>query len=397
MVENVNTEKINAETVSDNTLISPPENKKGRRRKLHEITALNDIKFSGPLSYRHFRIFAWLCLAIAQVGFFLSVASNVNETLGKDIFWLQTVCTAFGSLALPFFLIASFAVILNAKDGYKKLILLYILSFVLCVIAFLVVYNHYLVGLVNILSQGDTEAVHGLDALIYLASGNGFIAFNIFVDLLQFTLFTFFINYHPVKHFQGKKIIIFRLFALIPVIYEIASFTLKTLSASGNVMLSVYVFPFLTTKSPTMFLLFLALAFFIKVRERIYKKRGRALSDYKAFLKTNANSLHFSIYTCITIVVSVVIDFIALILVASFMAYSMGGGKEVMTEAFSMANSLGFGDALGLLIIIPFLLLFSYTKTYKNDTVDKFIPFGGVALIVAVIVEGVFRIIELLI
>ncbi|MBO4251934.1 MAG: hypothetical protein J5911_04675 [Clostridia bacterium] len=395
MLEKDNIEKTNPEVVPEEASGVSPKRKNGRRIKLYEITAANDIKFRGPFSYRHFRIFAWLCVAMAPIGFFLSAAANINEALGNNLYWIQTICKIIGNLSLPFFLIASFAVILNAKDGYKRLIILYALSFAVCILGFFVIYNHYLVGLVNILSEGKPEAIDTLDDLIYAASGNGFIAFNIFVDLLQFTLFTCFINYYPVKRFQGKKIVIFRLFALIPIIYEIVSFTLKTLSATGNVVLSVYVFPFLTTKSPVLFLLFLPLAFFIKVRERIFKKHNKSLSDYKAFLKTNANSLHFAVYTCITIVIVVLIDLIVFITVAAFIASSSGGG-EAIAEAFATASSLGFGGAFGLLITIPFVLLFSYTKTYQNDIVDKFIPFGGVAFIMLVVVEGAYRMIELL-
>ena len=40
------------------------------RRRKHKIlarSAENDIRYRGPLSYRHFRIFAWICLALTQV------------------------------------------------------------------------------------------------------------------------------------------------------------------------------------------------------------------------------------------------------------------------------------------------------------------------------------------
>lgn len=396
MTENKITENTSAENVSDNSeAVIPAEEKKRQRRKLHEVTALNDIKYRGPFSYRHFRIFAWITMAMAQAGFFLSIVTEIETELVGQVSWLIRLLSALGGLTLPFFLIASFAVILNAKNGYKKLIILYSLSFLGCIVAFFVVYNHYILGIFHILLQDASEATSYADQILIVVSKNGFIAFNIFVDLLQFTLFTFFINYHPTKRFKGKKIIFFRLFALLPVLYEIFSFTLKMLAATNNIVLSVYVYPILTTKSPTMFILFLGLAFFIKIRERIYRKRNKTLTEYKAFLKTNVNSWHFSVYTSVSIVLSVILDFALWVVVAAFIAVSNGGGQEVMFEAFITANGLGFGDSLGLLIIVPFVLLFSYTKTYKDDTIDKFIPFGGVALIAAVYVEGAFRILQL--
>ena len=387
--------QTDAENVSENAENVFIEQKKRRHKKLHEITALNDIKYRGPFSYRHLRIFAWVFMAMAQVGFFLSAASNIDKQFGEEIAGLSQFFKSFGSLTLPLFLIASFAVILHAKDGYKNLILLYTFGCLGCILAFIVVYNHYIVGILALLTDDGSEASMTASNFIYVISGNGFISFNIFIDLLQFTLFTFFVNYHPVKHFKGKKMIIFRLFAIIPIMYEAASITLKILSALNCVVLPVYVFPFLTTKPPAVFILFLALTFFIKTRERIFKKRNRTLSEYKAFLKTNANSLHFSVYTCIIIVVSVIVDFIVLILVASFIFVYNGGGENILLEAFTTANKLGFGESLGLLLIIPFVLLFSYTKTYKDNMIDKFIPFGGVALIAMVYVEGAFRLLEL--
>lgn len=41
---------------------------------------------------------------------------------------------------------------------------------------------------------------------------------NLFIDLFMCTLFMFFLDYVPEKHFQGKKLRIFRAMALIPVI-----------------------------------------------------------------------------------------------------------------------------------------------------------------------------------
>lgn len=72
------------------------DNKKRRRRKLHEITAENDIKFRGPLSYRHLRIVAWICFAMAQAGVVLSVAAKADPVWGAEIAWiinlLQLLC-----------------------------------------------------------------------------------------------------------------------------------------------------------------------------------------------------------------------------------------------------------------------------------------------------------------
>lgn len=368
--------------------------KKRRRKKLHEIDAENDIKFRGPFSYRHLRIFAWIFLAMAQIATMLSVAGKIDGEWYEGIRWLASVLSFFGNLTLPLFLLAAFSIILNAKDGYKSIIIMYAAGFVGVILAYIFVYHHYILGLLTKIIKDRGEVRSSAQVLLQIISGSGFIAINIFADLLLCTLFTFFINYHPTKYFQGKKIIIFRLFALLPIIYELVSIVLKILAVSGKITLSFYLYPFLTTKPPAMFLMFLALAVFIKIRERIYRKRGKTLAEYKKFLKTNANSLHFSVYACIIAIITVIIDVIVLVIVTSVLFNEAGGGDAVeLLEAFSSALKLGFGESVVLIFAIPFIMLFSYTKTYKDKMVDRVIPLGGVGLLVAVYIEGVFQLI----
>lgn len=370
-------------------------NKKRRRRKLHEITAENDIKFRGPLSYRHLRIVAWICFAMAQAGIVLSVAAKADPVWGAEIAWIINLLQLFGNLTIPLFLLASFAVILNAKDGYKNIIVFYAVCCVGFIIAFVVVYNHYLVGLVKAYSQDKESAAATTESIIQfitVMSGTGFFSMNVFLDLLLCTLFTYFINYHPVKRFQGKKLKWFRLFALIPVMYELASITLKIMAGLGEILLPVWVYPFLTSKPPAMFFMFILLAFFIKIRERIYRKRGKTLKDYKSFLKTNANSLHFSVYTTIIIIISIILDIIMLLVMTVILTLASGDVSEMsVISAFMLTLKLGFGGSIIMILAIPFVMLFSYTKTYKDGLIDKAIPVGGVALTVFVYFEGIFQ------
>ena len=95
MTENKRTENTSAEIVSDNSeAVIPAEEKKRQRRKLHEVTALNDIKYRGPFSYRHFRIFAWITMAMAQAGFFLSIATEIETELVGQVSWLIRLLSA---------------------------------------------------------------------------------------------------------------------------------------------------------------------------------------------------------------------------------------------------------------------------------------------------------------
>ena len=90
-------------------IISKPVAQEKRRRfkKLHEVTAADDIRYRGPLSYRWFRIFAWLCVASGVVYLLL----NLGTTLSGDpnLFGaLPKVLEYAKGLSLPFFLIVVF-------------------------------------------------------------------------------------------------------------------------------------------------------------------------------------------------------------------------------------------------------------------------------------------------
>ena len=112
--------------------------KKHKKRSIYEVTPENDIKFHGPLSYRHFRIIGWASLIIAQIGVFLSADEGLASGLGHYGF-LPTFLSFFGNLVAPLFLIAAFSVVLTAKNGYRKLITLYVGLSILMYIGFILV------------------------------------------------------------------------------------------------------------------------------------------------------------------------------------------------------------------------------------------------------------------
>ena len=59
----------------------------------------------------------------------------------------------------------------------------------------------------------------------------------------------------------------------------------------------------------------------------------------------------------------------------------------------SMVQALGFGQCVGLMIAIPAVLLFSYTKKEQYQQLDMLLPFVGIALILLIYVEGTYDII----
>ena len=371
--------------------------KKRERRGIHQITIENDIKYRGPLSYRHLRIFAWFFLAISQLGTILTFGTTVYSNQNMFGSWPGILSSA-SSLMAPLFLLAAFATVLNAKNGYRRLILIYSGAAIGMYLLFVIVYLHYVIGLLSAVLGYDT-ANFTAEILLKLISGNGFIAFNIFIDLLLFTLLTFFVNYHPTRFFQKKKIYIFRAFALIPILYEAGSIVLKILSTFDIVSISPYLFPLLTTKPPVAFLVFVAMVVFVKIREILFVKRGKTKEEYKAFQKTNLNSLHFSIVLSVNVLVAAIVDAILLTVLTfnTIPAEAYLEGADYASYLFNqvgVVTSWGFGKTVVMILVIPFIMLFDYKKTHKNPVIDAIIPVAGIALIILIYIEGGFEVLK---
>lgn len=375
--------------------------RKKKRRHFSEITAENDIKFRGPLTYRHLRIMAWVALAIAQIGVMLTVYKRFDAGAAATIDSINTVTGLLGTLATPLFLFANFAIILSGRESFKKSLIRFGALAGAFLLAFIIVYAHYILGILTALCGGDRATAREL-FLSVVQLGHGYLAFNIFLDLLLCTLFLFFLNYKPKKIFVGKKLIIFRLFALLPLIYEAVSVTLKILSSMGTIALLPWFYPFLTTKPPLAFLMFIALGLHLKRREHSYIKRGKTAEEHKEFINTNANSLHFSIHTSVVIVITVILDAVLFVLIAAICVSTVPGIEDpavmgaAIESALSMVYHWGFGQSIPLLLLIPIVMFFSYTRTCKHPKFDIFVPLAGVALIVLLYIEGAFQLICLL-
>ena len=369
-----------------------------RRKYIHEVTQENDIKFHSPLSYRYFRIFGWIFLAVAQVGVILSFGCSLYKNPQLYGQW-PTILSFFSSLMAPLFLIAAFSQVITAKNGYKKLILMYGGLSVLLFLVFLLVYEHYIVGTVKVINPEDAHGV--VNMLFTVLSGHGFLAFNIFIDLLLCTLVTYFINYHPKKYFQGKLMYLFRSFAILPIAYEAGSITAKVLASLGKIVLHPLISPLLTTKAPLAFLIFVFMALFIKSGERFYIKKGKTHEDYEKFKDTNVNSLHFSLFLSGIIIFVGIIDIILMLgltysVIKPYIQPGLTNDQMLFlfTSGLKTVNSWGIGKTSIMILIVPLVLLFDYKKTHKNKMIDTLIPVAGIALIVIIYIEVGYEVLK---
>ncbi|MBR3739235.1 MAG: hypothetical protein IKN04_02115 [Clostridia bacterium] len=397
--EILNIKKVKRKTIRQNT--------QQKRRPRREVVTQHDIRYRGPLSYRHMMILGWLCVFLSQVSLVLGLAGQFDSGIAEASKEIVAVGSYAGSLFMPFLLLANFSKILSSKQQFKSLLLTYGGLSTAMGLALPLVYEHYVKGVAATAAQLSPE-FEGEILLLFQENvfKDGYLAYNLFIDLFLCTLFMFFLTYHFKRPIWRGWVISFRMLAILPVMYELACIVLKTLCKNGNITLPMYASCFLSTKPPMSFAAFIALALFIKRRERIFLKNGRTYEEYGLFLETNANSLHFSVHACVTFIIAAVLDimiFIAFstlmtagdVMAAGEMAEQVIENKEMLTDmamrtAF-VAQAAGFGESLVLLFVAPFVLLFSYTRKHKDTKMDLFIPVIGIAAIVALYTEAVFR------
>ena len=394
VVETIQEEQPLVEEVSNEQVVDQPQEKpkskhqlrkeKRREKRLARIKARlfkpNDIKYQGPLSYRYLRIFAWLAVIIGQMAFLASLATKM---MGWNILKpeLQAVFSSLSSLSTPLFIVASFGLVLNHKRTFKSILFLYGGAFLAVGLGIDLLYLRYISGL--FVKLGLSPETIGV--VTYFFSNK--VEVNVFSDLFAFVLFHFFVNYTPKKCFKGKKVAFFRALCAIPVIFVLVSFALKIGSTVGSLELSFYIYPFLTTKSPLVFCVFVLASLWIKNREKLFLSFGATREEYKAFLLTKRNSLSFSLQLSKIILVFSILDLFLGIVFVIIMAIA---GMPV-DQGIQAMGVFGLGQCVPLLIAIPFILLYSYTRTHKNGNIDVLLPIIGIGLIVLTYIEAVYQ------
>lgn len=364
-----------------------PKKKRNRfylfRHHLHNES--NDISYRGPLSYRHLRIIAWVCMMFMALSVLFSAFAKSKPNLETA----SSVFQVIGSLALPLFLVANFSHIMRNRKNLRSVIKLYGLAALgMMFVAFAFAFRYYFT-IVNRyhFDQEYYEVSKSILEFFLNMYVNKFVFLNVFIDLFLCSIAFAFLTYTPKKFFKGKKIILFRLLVLLPVAYEIACVYLKLhCLTSETFMIPWYIFPLLTTKPPMLLLSFLILTIIIVIRKRIYMKKNNCSEhQYEEFLKTNANSLHFSIITVVVLLVAVLIDILVYAIVCDHIATKLGVELE---DAMDQVYKTGLGATIPVVFTFPIIILFSYSRDYKDKIIDKIIPAAGVSLCILAAVEA---------
>ena len=380
--------------------------KKGSRISKYERTTANDISYRGPLSYRHLLVIGWICISFKVLDLLISLGIKIDPNQPQWMLTLGKVAGFLGAFALPMFLIANFAIILDKKKTYKQQLIKFGGLSLGVILVFIIVKEHYAVGLVTAVIGNRADAGRLVDEAIYQWAMTGSLIFNLFIDLFMCTLFMFFLEYEPQTRFQGKKLRLFRAMALLPVLYEAGALALRITVVMTDFKPPYIVYPFLTTKPFMSFVLFIILALHIRFDESRFKKRDKSPEDFEEYTRTNDHSLRFSIFTSVMILVTGAIDFIVYVLCTVYLTYVAAGINpdtavltqeaektldEVLPLAMKVVGAWRFGEHYMMILLIPVILLFSYTRNHKNMKADTFIPIGGVVLALLVAIEGTYQ------
>ena len=377
-----------------------------KRIALHLISKENDIKFRGPLSYRHMRIIGWITMVCAQIAIILAAAgkywansSNPHNFAALSV--SESVFSMIGSLAVPLFLLANFALILSSRNDIKRLVILHTGFAIGFYLIFLLIYERYLVGIFTKFFEDMGRPLLDTTLRVFMSK---FLSLNVFVDLLMCSLTYFFATYKPQKIFTGKRIYIFRALIILPIAYEVTCLLLKGFSMAEELFLiPMEVLPLLTTKPPLTFFAFVIVILFMKFRETIFLKRTNGDEEkYEEFLQTNRNSLHFSVFISIIFTIVVVIDIILFFIffignIFDYIDYYGGDAATAIDVLYNNLSYWGIGKTIPLILSIPFIMLFSYTRKYAKKTkmLDTIIPLAGVLLILITYIEGFYEVIVL--
>ena len=373
------------------------EKVKKKRTKFHEFNAENDMKYRGPLNYQHFQILGWACIVAAVAAAVISLGGKVaGEAVIKQFGTLGSVLSFLSQFSLPLLLMASFSRILNSNDYGKKLLMINGGAAVGIFLFTLLIGGRYFIGILQKIVIPEERVVPMVTEIVHGFVPGGFLAFNMFVDLFLCTLTMFLLNVRPKRFFTGKKLLILRFLAILPIGYEAFCFWLKIQAIRGQVSLPLWSFPLLTMKPPVMILLFIVMAFVVKIREYRYCKHGNTHEDYQAFMQTNRNSFHLSVRLCILMVIFAVVDLFLLVLLTYLNADSAGAlnaAGELAEEAYSdtfvsLSLAVGIGKSWPIGLLAPFMLLFSYNKEPKNKIISMILPAVAIVLCAFIVLEA---------
>ena len=356
----------------------------------------DDITYSGPLSYRHFKVIGWVLLILHMLVPIMKIGAGLDPFLAKMLATPLTVLELFTPLSVSFLLIASMSQLI-VKGDYTKQMLTNGTATLGIILVFELFYHRYIVTTVNYFVGDRLATLSMINEIFSIINPVGFMTFNVFLDLFLCTCVMFFLNYEPRRFFVGERLKWFRCLVVLPIVYELACLWLKLMANSGDFHMPLSLFPFLTAKPPMMFFVFCAMVAYQLTRERRFCAGGRTHEEYQAYLGTNRDSWQFARFSAIICLVAGALDLIIVIVAivgevgANIQTLSAMSGDELNvfgSQLVSKYANAGFGGSLDLLFFAPIMLLFNYRKSYENTTIELAIPIVSVIALIIIYLEA---------
>ena len=329
------------------------------------------MRYHGPLSYRGVKIFGLLFLFLGLISEFVPILVELYGGESTTVEWLAQVFSWLQQASLPLILVSAFCIILNTEQAIKPIVLVYAICALLIYGGTMFVFWHYLVPIIGMVYPELSGADLYIKANELVVGDLGDIVnYNVFLDLALCTLFYFFLIYKPAK-LSARGLKIFRCCAILPILYVLGSIVVYGLYKNGVITLDVAGLAALVCRAPAVYLVFFALTLFLKFRQVLYLKYVGNIDQYNAYMASNKNPWHFSLFcSCILAIVSLV---------------------DFLLSLVPGATNFAIGRSYMLFLAIPFVLLMRYTKNYQNKSVDVMLPIVLIALIAFVIIEVVFK------
>ena len=130
--------------------------------------------------------------------------------------------------------------------------------------------------------------------------------FNTFLEKVAFGTMYIFLFSEP-KCFEGKKMIYFRLLALIPVLYVIVCLILRGLYNAGSLEISVFVLPALLGSKITIFMFFITTISIIKLKSLKYEVFDEE-SEVQPRVFTKIGSRNFGIMGILELIIGLFVQ-----------------------------------------------------------------------------------------
>ena len=89
------------------------------RIKIYDRNETNDIRYRGPLSYRHLQIMGWIAVSFLVLNRLIDFGITIDPNQPGWVLSLNSAVSVLSQFTLPLFLFANFAILLDGKKPFR--------------------------------------------------------------------------------------------------------------------------------------------------------------------------------------------------------------------------------------------------------------------------------------